>query len=152
MRLLNIFKWHTDKTERGSLQKFLKTQYKKTTINITQFYITFASFKITYVPQFSWNRRVCMAWSRGAGRPGESRQSTTSWPDCCTLGCTRVRSLERHRTSRPCDSGWLISSFCWIEKVLVLVNFKLLINRYRVFRKNYVFSQFTATPPSPTSL
>ena len=26
------------------------------------------------------------------------------------------------------------------------------LDRYRVFRKNCVFSQFTATPPSPTSL
>ena len=38
-------------------------------------------------------------------------------------------------------------------EIKIKAQYNLILNRwYRVFRKNCVFSQFTATPPSPTTL
>ena len=42
--------------------------------------------------------------------------------------------------------------FCIIDLLLLLLLLQDLFFIYRVLRKNYVFSQFTVTPPSSTSL
>ena len=69
----------------------------------------------------------------------------TAWLRCTTLGYRSAAGTQPSRW-RLLRSDCLLC--CWSEKSYFDgdgVN-------YRVFRKNCVFSQFTATPPSPTSL
>ena len=62
-----------------------------------------------------------------------------------------VKTVRRHRPQLVENLVMHIIGFnC--GNIFIADLFPCILTYYRVFRKNFVFSQFTATPPSPASL
>ena len=126
-------------------------------------------------------RRRTLTCAGGCRRPGVARRSLARWPRCCrqTRWSCRRRwppasfQVQEHLYNRPIPSprfpmirsarrrsvlyGWSVSRCAIISNDFIKSTFIILRRNFQLFlvavqETLWVFSQFTATPPSPTSL